>query len=219
MPAWSPSGDRLAFAGSCSQPDNRLARGLQVLPRTGRGDQQNGLGVSPLTGPGQSPGLLPRLAWARLRDGSDAIITPRQSGDSINLFRVSLNGEFVPLTSGGGLEHWPVVSPSGELVFTRTEVTPSVWSHPLAPSREPPRREAAPARMFGTCGTVRSCVRPMPAPSRRPVSMTARRPDIVLASHDDIWNGGAGPLCAGLPGRNAGRTSGYWQGLIPTCLY
>ena len=152
-----------------------------------------------INGPGQTPGLLPRLAWARLPDGSDAIIGPRQAGDSINLFRISLNGELVPLTAGGGLEHWPVVSPSGELVFARTEVTPSVWSVPLAPSRESPRREAAPARMFGTSRDGSKLVfgRMLGADRGELVLHDrAKGQDILLASHDDVWNGGGGSFFA-----------------------
>ena len=115
--------------------------GLFLAPRSGGTAQQFGSDLDPGI-------LLPRLAWATIA-GGDAMLTPRRAGDSINLFRVSTDGRFVPLTSGTGLEHWPVISPSGEVVFARTDVATSVWSLPLTAAGESPRREVAPARMFG----------------------------------------------------------------------
>jgi len=143
MLAWSPDSDRVVFGGDCGQRQEAIiARDLFLIPRAA--------GSAQLIGPLLDRDIeLPRLAWARLRDGSDTIVVPRRAGDNVNLFRVKLDGGLVPLTSGAGLEHWPVVSPSGELIFTRTDVRPSVWSLPIVPSGEPLRREAAPARMFG----------------------------------------------------------------------
>ena len=84
------------------------------------------------------------------------------------------------------------------LIFTRTDVTPSVWSLPLAPSGEPPRREAAPARMFGASrdgskvvfGRMLGAVR-----GELVLRDRAKGTDTVLASHE-VDDGGTGSFFA-----------------------
>ena len=77
---------------------------------------------------------------------------PRPNGDSLNLYRVGLDGAISAVTQGTGWESGAAVSGSGEMVFTRAEYLPTIWCMPLdanAGAAAPPRKEAAPAGLFG----------------------------------------------------------------------
>jgi Tol biopolymer transport system component len=92
---------------------------------------------------------LQRVSWFRVRNGSDGLILSLRSGDSQNLFRMSLNGATEPLTQGTGREAWPTVTASGDVVFERTEAAPTIWSlRPEGGDSERPRRETAPGLTF-----------------------------------------------------------------------
>src|SRR5437667_4994594 len=75
-----------------------------------------------------------------------------RNGDSLNLFRIGLDGVLSAVTQGTGWEAGAAVSATGEMVFTRAEYLPTVWSMPVdgnAGAAQPPRKEAAPAGLFG----------------------------------------------------------------------
>jgi eukaryotic-like serine/threonine-protein kinase len=147
-PGWSPDGSRLAIIGECG-PEF----GLYVVPRQGGAPARIPL---PVTGNAQRE-LLPiasRVQWYRLAQGSsrEELILPMRNGDSMNLYRIGLDGSISAVTQGTGWEGAAAVSGNGEMVFTRAEYLPTVWSMPLegrAGAAERPRKEAAPAGLFG----------------------------------------------------------------------
>jgi Tol biopolymer transport system component len=121
---------------------------------------------------------------------------PVRSGDSINLHRMSFDGKNEAVTQGTGSETWPVVSPSGEVIFTRAEETPAVWSLPLDGTPGPPTKEAAPARNFGTSADGRALVYGRMLGARRGELVMRDRmtgTETVLAVHDVALQG-AGSL-------------------------
>jgi Tol biopolymer transport system component len=182
-PVWSPDGDRIMFLGVCA-PINLGPGGLYVAPRHSGSIQRIG----------EAGGFMSRPAWFRLRNGREGVILPGPSGDSINLYRMSFDGRKEPATQGTGSETWPVVSPSGELIFTRAEETPAVWSLPLDSSREQPSREAAPARNFGTSRDGTKLVYGRMLGARRGQLVMRDRMtgvETVLATHE-VFGGGAG---------------------------
>jgi WD40 repeat protein len=148
-PGWAPDGQRLAFVGTCGQDS-----GLFVVPR------QGGAPVRiPMPATGEALGnVLPRGAsrvqWYRLAPGSsrEGLILPMRNGDSMNLYRFGLDGVMTAVTQGTGWEAGASVSASGEMVFTRAEYLPTIWSMPVDGSTAataPPRKEVAPAGLFG----------------------------------------------------------------------
>jgi Tol biopolymer transport system component len=143
-PTWSPEGDRLAFAGVCGNPQNRDPRqgAIFIAARRGGTIQQ----ISPLP----LERLVSRLAWFRLRNGSEGLLFSSRSGDSTNLFRISLDGKQEQVTFGTGSETGAVASPAGEVVFTRAEASSAVWSFPLSGSGEKPLKETALGTYFAT---------------------------------------------------------------------
>jgi hypothetical protein len=89
-----------------------------------------------------------RILWYQ----PDALLLPMRIGDSVNLYRRTLDSVSSAITQGTGRETWPTLSAGGELVFSRAEVVPTIWSLPLesrAGSGEPPHRESAPSSLFG----------------------------------------------------------------------
>jgi Tol biopolymer transport system component/DNA-binding winged helix-turn-helix (wHTH) protein len=136
-PAWSPDGNRLAFAGECRGSANLS---IMVAPRRKGGIQQ----ISPAS----SEQLASRLTWFRLGNGSEGLLLSAHSGDSMNIFRVSLDGTQQQITSGTGLETSATVSQTGELVFSRAESSSGIWSIALTGNDTEPTQEAAPAILF-----------------------------------------------------------------------
>jgi Tol biopolymer transport system component len=79
------------------------------------------------------------------------LVLPVRNGDSVNLYRVGLDGALSPITQGTGHESEAAVSAGGEMVFTRTEYHPSIWSMPIETTpatAAPPKKEASPATLF-----------------------------------------------------------------------
>src|SRR5205807_3834035 len=79
------------------------------------------------------------------------LILPVRNGDSVNLFRIGMDGTVSPITQGTGREGEASISGDGEMAFSRAEYHPAIWSMPVdtdvrAPA--PPRKEAAPATLF-----------------------------------------------------------------------
>jgi len=186
-PVWSPDGDRIMFAGVCG-PTGLGPGGLYVAPRHNGSIQRIGEAGAPL-------GFMsPRQAWFRLRNGREGVMLPLPSGDSVNLYQMSFDGRKEPATKGTGSETWPVVSLAGELIFTRAEETPAVWSLPLDGSNGQPSREAAPARNFGTSRDGTKLVYGRMLGARRGQLVMRDRvtgAETVLATHD-VVGGGAG---------------------------
>jgi eukaryotic-like serine/threonine-protein kinase len=184
-PVWSPDGDRIMFAGVCA-PKVFDPPALYVSPRHNGSIQR--------IGEAGALGFMSRPAWFRLRNGREGVMLPVRSGDSVNLYRMSLDGREEPATQGTGSETWPVVSPSGELIFTRAEETPAVWSLPLDGRHGQPSREAAPARNFGTSRDGTKLVYGRMLGARRGQLVMRDRmtgAETVLATHD-VFGEGAG---------------------------
>jgi Tol biopolymer transport system component len=186
-PAWSPHGDRILFAGMCSAP--WLGSDIvYAAPRLGGSIQR--IGESDMFGLG-------RIAWFRLQNGSEGVMLPVRSGDSINLYRMSFDGKKEPVTQGTGSETWPAVSPSGELIFTRAEEIPAVWSLPLQDIRGQPSKEATPARNFATSPDGRKLVYGRMLGTRRGELVVRDRitgtesilamHDVAMAGHASLW--------------------------------
>jgi len=155
-PAWSPDGDRLALLGKCDKDSNPFSKfGLIVAPRHGGSPRPlpNVVDDPPERAVHDATVNSPlafsnRILWYE----PDALLLPIRHGDSVNLYRRTLNNVSSPITQGAGRETWPTLSAGGELVFSRAEVVPTIWSLPLesrAGSGEPPRRESAPSSLFG----------------------------------------------------------------------
>jgi Tol biopolymer transport system component len=142
-PTWSPDGGRLVFAGFCdgARPGPRQRPDLMLASRTGASVSR----VDTV----DIPGLGARSLWVRLRSGTEGLLVSLRSGDSVNLYLMSFDGTKRQLTHGG-LESWPAISPSGEMIFTRSEQAPAVWSLDVGGHDTTPTKEASPARMFGT---------------------------------------------------------------------
>jgi Tol biopolymer transport system component len=194
-PVWSPDGERIMFVGVCG-PLVPGAAGLYVAPRRNGSIQRIALspvaGAAPGGGAAFTSGL--RMAWFRLRSGREGVMLPVGTGDSVNLYRMSFDGKTVAVTQGTGSETWPVVSPAGELIFTRAEETPAVWSLPLEGIGAQPSKEAAPARNFGTSPDGRRLVYGRMLGARRGQLVMLDRmtgTETVLATHD-VLGGGAG---------------------------
>jgi hypothetical protein len=141
-PGWSPDGQRLAFIGHC-----KGGAGIFVAPRQG-GE------LKALPNSAQNAerliGMATRVQWRpagpRFREG---LIVPLRNGDSVNLFGAGMDGVFSPITQGTGREAEASVAGNGEMVFTRAEYHPAIWSLAAdATAQVTPRREAAPATLF-----------------------------------------------------------------------
>jgi Tol biopolymer transport system component/tRNA A-37 threonylcarbamoyl transferase component Bud32 len=143
-PGWSSDGQRLAFVGVCGNED-----GIFVAPRHGG---------TPVRIPSGSLGeqrarfgLWTRVQWYPGSRSPEGLILPVRNGDSVNLFRIGMDGVFSPITQGTGREADASISGNGEMVFTRAEYYPAIWSMPVdtdARAPAPPRKEAAPATLF-----------------------------------------------------------------------
>ena len=143
-PGWSTDGQRLALLGQCGND-----YGIYVGPRHGG---------KPFKIPGSTEEvpkrLIPatRIQWypASTRS-SEALIVPVRNGDSVNLFRIGMDGTFSPITQGTGRESEASVAGNGEMVFTRAEYHPSIWSLPIETGDGLPvlpKKEASPAMLF-----------------------------------------------------------------------
>jgi Tol biopolymer transport system component len=140
-PVWSPDGARIAFVGMCGPFEPFVPRSVEIRvgPREG--------GPTTLIGTSAVGASAPRVAWAVV-DRRDVLLGPQRTGDSSNLYRFGFDGSIARVTQGTGLESWPVASSTGALLFSRSELTPAVWSLPLTGQSGAPRKEASPARMF-----------------------------------------------------------------------
>ena len=151
-PAWSPDGSRIAFHGACRPFDRSITENgfsepgaLAILVGA-----VGGGGIERVGSAAPRWIIAARIAWVRLTGGRERLLLPQRVGDTINLQQLAFDGELLPVTQGTGFQNWPAVSASGEVLFTRSDITPSIWSLPLAASGEMPTREVSPGRMFGT---------------------------------------------------------------------
>lgn len=127
----------------------------------------------------------------------EGLILPVRNGDSVNLFRISMDGALSPITQGTGREADPSISGNGVMVFTRAEYHPAIWSMPVetdAGAPVAPKKEAAPATLFDVSRDGSRLV------FGRTVGLTkgelvardmAARTETVIASHA-VANGGIG---------------------------
>ena len=137
-PAWSPDGDRLAFAGECQSG----AAAILVAPR--RGGEVRALF------PMSTNQLASRITWFRPRHGQEFLIFSAPSGDSLNLFRLNFDGTREQITSGTGLETPVAGLPDGSFIFSRSETSTSIRSIPLTVSKANPIQETAPGTLFAS---------------------------------------------------------------------
>ena len=143
-PTWSPDGGRLVFPGFCGAARTDSRRGPDLLLASRTGASVSRVDTKDI------PGLGVRSLWVRLRSGTEGLLVPLRAGDSVNLYLMGFDGTKRQVTHGTGVESWPAISPSGEIIFTRSEQVPSVWSLDLGGHDKNPTKEASPARMFGT---------------------------------------------------------------------
>jgi Tol biopolymer transport system component len=188
VPVWSPDADRLAFWGDCTGRSDFQKANVFVAPR-------HGGSVKAIAG---SEGRIAggRIAWFVPSQGSEAVVLPLRSADSINLFRIGLDGTRVPVTVGAGSEKMPTLSRTGELAFSRSDDTPQVWSVPLDDLAQKPFKEAAPAQGFAISKDGSKLVfGRMLGPIRGELVMRDRSTgaESVLASHELVAEG-AGSL-------------------------
>ena len=142
---WSP-----VQADSCSlasaeqrRTDSRRQPDLMLASRAGASISRVDTNVD-------IPGLGVRSLWVRLRSGTEGLLVPLRAGDGVNLYLVGFDGTKRRVTHGTGVESWPAISPSGEIIFTRSKQVPKpcgAWT--WAPTTRDPTKEASPARMFG----------------------------------------------------------------------
>src|SRR5262249_3983816 len=137
-----------------------------------------------------------RMLWYR----PDALLLSMRVGDSVNLYRITLDGVTSAITQGTGRETWPSLSADGELVFSRAEVVPTIWSVPLQSrgAGESPQRESAPSSLFGISrdGTRLVFERPTGANAVQIVTLDRKsRTETVLGSQV-VGGGGIGSTWA-----------------------
>ena len=184
-PAWSPAGDQLLFLGNCNPPfflvklyrAARRGENMEELPVKGR------------------PRLFDSIAWFRPLRGAEGAIFSLQGGDSVNLYRVTSDGEQKAVTFGTGVESSPVISTTGELIFTRSEQTPTIWSVGLQGTGSP-TREAVSGHMFAVSADGRKLVYGRVLGTEKGQIVLRDRTtgqESVLASHD-VAMGGIGSL-------------------------
>jgi serine/threonine protein kinase len=186
-PGWSPDGRRLAFVGTCGKD-----YGIFVAPREGgaRVKIRGGVETS-----GQRFVQTTRVQWAP--GSSEVLIVPEYVGDSVNLFRVGMDGTQAPITQGTGREADASIAGNGDIVFSRAEFHPAIWSMPIPQdSRAPeaPRKEVAPAVVFDVSRDGARLIFGRILGSSRGelvVRDVAARTESVIASHA-VQSGGIG---------------------------
>ena len=189
-PGWSSDGQRLAFVGVCGNEE-----GIFVAPRHG------GTPIRIPSGPPAEQrtrfGLWTRVQWYPGSRSPAGLILPVRNGDSVNLFRISMDGVFSPITQGTGREADASISGNGEMVFTRAEYYAAIWSMPVdtdARAPAPPKKEAAPATLFSVSQDGSRLVfgRAVGLTKGELVSLDmSARTETVIASHA-VGNGGIG---------------------------
>jgi Tol biopolymer transport system component len=204
-PAWSPDGARLAFVGACAPLPGSLAGANEVFVASMHTGSPAPIGRVPLNGSAT------RIGWTSF-NGAEVIVIPVRAGDSTNIHLLGMDGTLRPLTRGTGREDWPVVSSTGDVVFVRTEQTPSVWSVPLLGDAASPQLEAAPARMFGTSrdGVLLAFGRMLGLERGQLVLRDRQRgTETILATHEVALGGGGSfwPQISPDKGRIAYRVS------------
>ncbi len=133
-PIWCPDGKHLLFGGASGGKNDWWVTALDGGPavQTGAFDvfQRHGLslGLNVLAGSGFPELWLP---------GTDSVIFPAFSGDSLNLWEVSISpktwqasGAPRRVMSGAGMEARPSIA-AGRLVFTALSQNTNVWGLPI----------------------------------------------------------------------------------------
>ena len=191
-PVWSPDGQQVAFAGQCNEEG-----GVFFAPRQGGSPKKiPGDILATSRSAAQGPIMWSRMSWYRLASGREGLAIVWRHGDTANLYRLSLDGTRQPITQGTGWESWPSVSTAGQVVFTRAENTPTLWSLPVAASpdaNERPHKEAAAAEIFSPSrdGTRLVFGRMLGTHQGELILRDTKGGETVLATHDGIYANGA----------------------------
>jgi Tol biopolymer transport system component len=147
-PAWSPDGTRLAFLGACNSPERVVLSGLLIGPRDGRPTRIPLVNLPDISA-GDAPAQWSPPAWRTGADGRESLIVAWRRAETVNLHQLFFDGTSHAITLGTGWETWPSVSASGQIVFSRAEITQSVWSLPHANAADArPRQEVRPGSLF-----------------------------------------------------------------------
>jgi Tol biopolymer transport system component len=138
-PAWSPDGSQLFFIGECG---SRLHSGFIAPRRGGIAEAVVDDRVMLTTGPAP--------VWVRQANGQESIIYATGVPNP-RLVRFQLGGKPAELISSISAVMWPVVSPTGEVVFSQTESRTAVSSVAIGEGRDL-RAEATPAGLVEAIG-------------------------------------------------------------------
>jgi len=125
FPVWSPDGSRLLFEGSHGSPREQNGTFDWWIVSIADGKTSKTGAFDAISR--QQLRLYPRrrtVVWT-----GDKLVFAATSGDSTNLWQLSLNGNHLQrLTQGAGIEVGPSIAANGAIVFSSVSMTTDIWS-------------------------------------------------------------------------------------------